>query len=66
MNPNICDFSKIWNVLKKCFRKDLKFRLVQQRGDAVFNGSKDGRDTERGVYKREYARGVGVGDDTVV
>ena len=37
MNPKICVFSKIWNVLKKCYGKDLKFRLVQQRGDAGYN-----------------------------
>ena len=37
MNPKICDFSKIWNVHKKCFGRDLKFRLVQQCVDAGFN-----------------------------
>ena len=37
MNPKICVFPKIWNVLKKYLGRDLKFRLVQQRGDARFN-----------------------------
>ena len=37
MNPKICVFQKIWKVLKKGLGKDLKFRWVQQRGDAGFN-----------------------------
>ena len=37
MNPKICVFPKIWNVLKKGLGRDLKFRWVQQRSDAGFN-----------------------------
>ena len=37
MNPKICVFPKIWNVLKKGLGGDLKFRWVQQSSDAGFN-----------------------------